>query len=106
MTAEELLFLINVLQLPNDIYTRAGYHFDSVEVFALTCARLASPSDEFTLCTHYNWSQSSISEIFNEVITILDECWSHLLHFDSDHLLSPKNLQQYLEAVYKSGAPL
>ena len=66
----------------------------------------ASASNEFDLCARYNRFQSSISEIFNEVITFIDERWDHLLHFDFSHLLSPENLSRYSEAIYKSGAPL
>lgn len=106
MTADDLLYLVDVLQLPDLIYTRGGYCFSSVEAFALTCARLASPGDEFSLCARYNRSQSSISEIFNKVVITLDERWGHLLDFDSNHLLSPENLQRYSEAVFETGAPL
>ena len=106
MTTEELIRLVTVLQLPDEIFTRGGYRFDGIEAFALTCARLASPGDEFSLCARYNRSQSSISQIFNEVITILNDCWGHLLNFDSDHLLSPENLQRYSTAIFESGAPL
>ena len=106
MTGEDLLHLVDVLQLPEEIFTRSNYQFDRVEVFALACAYLASASNEFDLCARYNCSQSSISEIFNEVITFIDERWEHLLHFDSNHLLSPENLKRYSEAVYNSGALL
>ena len=106
MTGQDLLRLVNVLQLPDDIFTRGGYRFDCVKAFALMCARLASASDEFDLCTRYDRCQSSISEIFNEVITLLDERWEHLLCFDSDYLLSPENLKRFSEVIYESGAPL
>ena len=106
MTSQDLIHLTDVLQLPDEIFTRGGYRFSSIEAFALTCARLASANDKFDLCARYNWSQSSISKIFNEVIILLDNHWSHLLHFDSDHLLSPANLKRYADAVYETGAPL
>lgn len=106
MTRNDLLCLADMLQLPDEIFTRTGYQFDHIEAFALTCACLASAGDEFNLCSRYNHSQSSISKIFNEVITLLNERWGHLLHFDSDHLLSPKNLRYYSEVIHKSGAPL
>lgn len=106
MTSQELLRLAETLDLPDEIITRGNYRFDRVEAFALTCARLASAGDELDLSTRYNRSQSSISEIFNEVVTFLDERWEHLLCFDSDHLLSPVNLKHYSDAVYKSGSPL
>lgn len=36
----------------------------------------------------------------------MDDRWSHLLEFDNDFLLSPKNLEKYAAAVYQAGAPL
>ena len=75
MTGQDLLRLVEVLQLPEEIFTRNNYQFDRVEAFALTCARLSSAGDEFELCTRFNRCQSSISEIFNEVVTLLDERW-------------------------------
>jgi hypothetical protein len=106
MTGQDLLHVVDILQLPDEIFTCGNYRFDRVEAFAITCARLASSADEFELCTRYDRSQSSISEVFNEVITILDERWEHLLRFDANHLLSPENLKNYSDAVYESGAPL
>lgn len=106
MTGNELLRLVDALELPEVISTRNSYEFSCVEALALTCARLASAGDEFDLSVRYNRSQSSISEIFNEVIVFLDEHWKHLLHFDSSHLLSPTNLERYANAIYESGAPL
>ena len=106
MTNKEFIHLVMVLQLPDKIFTHGGYHLDSIEAFALTCTQLTSPSDKFSLCACYNSSQSSISEIFNKLITILDKHWGYLLNFDSDHLLSPKNLQHYSTAIFESRAPL
>ena len=106
MTSQDLLRLVDTLQLPDEILTRGGYQFDRVEAFALTCARLASTGDEYDLCARYGRSQSSISEVFNEVITFLDKRWEHLFHFDSNHLLSSANLERYSKAIYESGAPL
>jgi len=102
MTSQELLHLVDTLQVPDEILTSNGYQFDGVEAFGLVCARLASAGDEYDLSTQYNRSQSSISEIFNEVITLLDKRWDHLLRFDSDHLLSPANLERYATAIYQS----
>ena len=106
MTGQELLRLVEILQVPDEIITRTGYRFDRVEAFGLTCARLASAGDELDLSSRYNRSQSSISEIFNTVITLLDERWDHLLRFDHNHLLSPTNLQRYATVIYQSGVPL
>ena len=106
MTSQDLIYLTDVLQLPDEIFTRGGYWFSSIEAFALTCACLTSANDEFNLYAQYNQSRSSISKIFNKVIILLDNRWSHLLHFDSNHLLSPANLKHYTDAVYETGALL
>lgn len=106
MTGRDLLHLVEILHLPNEISTPTKFCFNRVEAFALSCARLASAGDKFSLSARYNRSQSVISEIFNEVITFLDEHWGHLLHFDSDQLLSPANLKRYSEAIFDSGAPM
>jgi nuclease HARBI1 len=53
----------------------------------------------------YNRSQSSLSEIINELCIYLDNHWSHLLDFDHHHLLSPANLARYSAAIYEAGAP-
>ena len=106
MTGQDLLRLVDALQLPDEIFTRSNYRFDSVEALALTCACLASACNEFDLSARYNRSQSSISEVVNEMVALLDDDWGHLLHFNSSHLLSPTNLKYYSDTIYKSGAPL
>jgi len=106
ITSQDIICLVDILQLPGEIFTHNNYWFSCVEAFTLTCARLASAGDEFDLCTWYNRSQSSISEIFNKVVTLLDEHWDHLLQFNSDHLFSPANLKCYSDTIYKCGAPL
>ena len=106
MKSQDLLHLVEVLCLPNKITTHAGHRFNHVEAFALTCARLASASDEFDLSTWYNCLQSAISQIFNEVIAFLDDRWGHLLQFDSNYLLSSGNLKRYARAIFNSGSPM
>ena len=106
MTGHSLLRLVDILNLLNEISTHTQYCFNRIEALALTCTRLASASDELGLSARYNRSQSAISEIFNEVITFLDERWGHLLHFDSDQLLSPANLIRYSKAIFDSGSPM
>lgn len=106
MTGRDILHLVEVLQLPDPIHTNSDFRFSRIEALALTCARLASAGNQFDLSTRYCRPQSAISEIFNEVVTFLDDHWGHLLHFDSNYLLSPANLKHYADVIYKTGAPL
>jgi len=106
MTGQDLLHLVEVLQLPNPLFTKSNYRFSHVEALALVCARLASAGNQLDLSTRYCRTQSAISEIFNDVVTFLDDRWGHLLHFDSNHLLSPTNLKHYADTIYGTGAPL
>jgi predicted site-specific integrase-resolvase len=73
MKGQDLLHLADILDLPDEVFTRGNYRFDHVEAFALTCARLSSANNEHDLCTQYDRSQSSISKIFNEVVVFLNE---------------------------------
>ena len=80
--------------------------FTGVEALGLTLARFHSAGDQYDLSMLYNQSQSSISEILNQVVTIVDESRKHLLEFDHARLLSPASLEQYAEAIHCAGAPL
>ena len=60
----------------------------------------------FELSRQYNRSQSSLSDLINELVQFIDKKWSHLLDFDHQHLLSPQKLEEYARAVHKAGAPL
>ncbi|KAH7904657.1 hypothetical protein BJ138DRAFT_1183994 [Hygrophoropsis aurantiaca] len=103
MTADELLDLTEAIGIPDQITTPGAYTFSSIEALCLTCARFRSSGDIYELCTKFNRSQSSISEIVNFVVIYIDENWKHLLEFDHAHLLSRPNLEKYARAVHEAG---
>ena len=92
--------------MPPVIITRNRYYVPRLEALALTCARLARPGDIYDLVKDYDRSASAISEIVNETVCRLDAMWEHLLNFDCNHLLSPRNLAHYARAIRQAGAPL
>jgi hypothetical protein len=105
-TAQELVLLAKVLEIPDAFITKTQCRFPAVEALALLCARLSSAADIHDLSAKHNRSQSSISEVINELSVYLDDTWKHLLDLDHDHLLSPVNLRRYAKAIYQAGAPL
>lgn len=105
-TADELVKMANILEIPDTFITKSRYQFLAVEALALLCARFSSAGDIYDLSVRHDRSQSSISEVINELSIYLDETWKHLLDFDEHHLLSPANLKRYAGAIYKAGAPL
>ncbi|KAI0709834.1 hypothetical protein C8Q76DRAFT_599557, partial [Earliella scabrosa] len=105
-SADELVQLATVLQLPPVFVTNNRYHVTALEALALTCAQLARPGDLFDLVQDYDWSESALSEIINYTLCAIDDTWAHLLDFDHNHLLAPQKLSTYAAAVRRAGAPL
>ena len=66
-TAEELLCLANVFDLPNPMITSASqYRASAVEALALLCTQLRSPEDLMSLSTKYAWCATVLLEIIND----------------------------------------
>lgn len=105
MRLNELLDVVTTLQIPDPFITTNRYRFSALEAFCLLCARLQTAGDQHDLCIKYARSQSSISEVVNELTFFLDEKWGHLLAFDPV-LLSPSALGEYAHAVHAASAPL
>lgn len=93
------------MDIPEVFKTSHRYVFTDLEALCLLCARLRSAGDKFELIRDYNRSQSSISQIINELSTYLDDKWSELLNFDTEGVLCQKNLKRYALAIYCRGAP-
>ncbi|KAJ7765317.1 hypothetical protein B0H16DRAFT_1310249 [Mycena metata] len=104
--ADELLDLAAALRIPEPFITEHRYSFPAIEALCLLLARYKSCEDQYDLCMKYDRSQSSISEVVNELTIWLDERWKGLLTFDTDGILSPDNLAKYAAAIYAAGAPL
>ncbi|KAF7987128.1 hypothetical protein HWV62_339 [Athelia sp. TMB] len=86
--------------------TEGRYVFEGIEALTLTLARFRTAGDMYEMITHYNRSQSAISEIVNWIVMYIDDHWGHLLDFDHTNLLSPANLEIYADTIYAAGAPL
>ena len=97
---------MDVLEIPEIFVTQSRNQYLAIEAIALLCARFAHTGDIYNLTMIYNRSQSSLSELINELCIYLDDHWKHLLDFDHDHLLSPANLAQYAAAIHEAGAPV
>ncbi|KAJ3777094.1 hypothetical protein FB446DRAFT_611863, partial [Lentinula raphanica] len=107
-SAPEIIELAEALDIPDPFKTQNRYSFSAVEALALLLARFRTGTDQFELTSRYNWSQSSLSELLNELIEYLDERWAHLLDCDSEEggILHPDKLVSYADAITASGAPL
>lgn len=105
MTANEIFEMVDALHI-QDITTRGRYTFPALEAFCLMCARFRSAGDMYTLSILYDRSQSSISQVVNELVEVLDDLWEHLLDCDDQHLLRPSELARYADAIHDRGAPL
>ena len=105
MTASEIYKMIEALEIPDVFVTWTHSKFSMVEAFCLLCAQLHSAGDLYALLMLYDWAQSTISEVVNELVEYLDEKWEHLLGCDSDHLLHPSQLLIYANSIHQRGAP-
>ena len=94
-TTNELLALVAVLRIPDPLITPNCYQASALEALALTCTRLHSPEDQWTLVTKYCQPQSAISQITHEVILYINKAWGHLLQFNFNGVLSPQVMTQY-----------
>jgi hypothetical protein len=106
MTANELICLANVLEIPEPFQTASRYQFSAVEALCLLCAQFWTAADQFDLTMKYDRCQSLVSEVVNELAIFLDNSWNHLLDFDFNFLLSPENLACYTAAIHSAGAPV
>lgn len=88
------------------IKTKSGYKFPHVEALCLLLAQMRDSGDAYRMTMLYNRCQSSISEIFNELVIYVDRTWSPLLTFNTNGVLAPECLAEYAEAVHEYGAPL
>ena len=106
MTANEIFEMADALDIPDPMITEGQYSFPAVEALCLLCARFQLGADLYLFTILYDRSQSSLSELINELVEFLDERWEHLLACDSDHLLHPSKLAQYAAAIFEKGSPL
>ncbi|KAF8579686.1 hypothetical protein K439DRAFT_1654528 [Ramaria rubella] len=104
-TSQELQQIADVLELPNPLITKCGYHASVLESFALLCAHLHSPNTQWALVCKYNRPQSAVSEIVNETASFINNHWGHLLDWDGLGLLHPQHLHEYAGALHDFGAP-
>ncbi|KAJ3817879.1 hypothetical protein F5880DRAFT_1454614, partial [Lentinula raphanica] len=107
-SAPKIIELAEALDIPDSFKTQNHYSFTAVEALALLLAQFRTGSDQFELTSRYNQSQSSLSELLNELNEYLNERWAHLLDCDSEvgGILHPDKLLSYADAITASGAPL
>ncbi|KAF8587537.1 hypothetical protein K439DRAFT_1338001 [Ramaria rubella] len=101
-TSQELSHL---LELPDPLIMKQGYHASVLESFTLLCAHLSSLDTQWALVSKYNHSQAAVSEIVNKTATFINRMWGHLLDWDSGGLLHPHCLCEYAKALRDFGAP-
>jgi hypothetical protein len=104
--ADELCDLAIILDIPDPFITHSRFRFTALEALCILLARFKSAGDQYDLQKDYCRAQSAISEVVNELCGYLNGRWSHLLGFDSEHLLSRRNLACYARAAYRRGAPV
>jgi hypothetical protein len=68
---DDLIFLAEVLDLPETIRTPAPVFCPRVEALCIVLKRLASPTRIFDLSKFFNRSEGAISEIFNTTLGLL-----------------------------------
>ncbi|KAF8573009.1 hypothetical protein K439DRAFT_1376765 [Ramaria rubella] len=104
-TSQELQDIADVLDLPNPLIMKRGYHASALESFALLCAHLCSPDTQWALVSKYDRPQSAVSEIINETTCFINNHLGHLLDWDGSGLLHPNRLHEYADALHAFGAP-
>ena len=106
-SADELVELVEVLEIPERFVVSGRYKFSNIEALCLLLARFRSAGDIALLAMMYNRSISAISQCVNELSLFIDDSWGHLLDFDSDGLLRPSALARYAQAIHVNGdAPI
>lgn len=100
MTAGEIFEMADVLDIPDPFITGNWYSFSAVEALYLLCARFRFGVGTCLFTMLYDRSQSSLSELINELVEYFDDHWEHLLACDSNHLLHPTELTKYPQAIY------
>ncbi|KAF8587963.1 hypothetical protein K439DRAFT_1658793 [Ramaria rubella] len=97
-TVDELIAITELTDLPGPL-SRAMATRPALSN-ALVC-----PEDQYSLSMKYARSQSAISEITNKTAAHIDSCWSQLLDWDHEGVVSPAVLQSYVDALSVFGAP-
>ena len=104
MSADDIFDMVEALDIPARIVTPTCSVFTGVEGFSLLCACFWTAGDMYILVMQYDWAQSAISEVINQLVYDLDKKWEHLLDCDQGHLLHPHNLICYADAIHNWGA--
>lgn len=104
MMANDIFDMVEALNIPARIVTPTRSVFNGVEAFSL-CAHFQTAGEMYSLVMQYNWAQSAISEVINQLVQELDKQWEHLINCDREHLLHPHNLTCYADAIHNHGAP-
>jgi hypothetical protein len=102
-TADELISLKDILQIPHPLVTEHGFYMSGLEALALLCVRLCSPEDQWSLATKYARPQLAVSEITNETMQFINKQWVHLLDWDSRGILAPPNFMSMRTLCYRLG---
>ena len=71
-TAQELVILSEVLELPNPLITKLHYHASALESLALLCTYLCSPDTQWMLVNNYSQTQSAVSAIINKTASFIN----------------------------------
>ncbi|KAF8908266.1 hypothetical protein CPB85DRAFT_1205006, partial [Mucidula mucida] len=106
MSYPDIQEMVEGLCIPETIKTRKSYIFSGLKAFCILCACFRFVGNLFDLTIQYNRSISSLSEIINELVELLDDEWEHLLEYDHKHLLHPSQLLKYADAIHSHGAPI
>ena len=100
MSADDIFNMVEALDIPARIVTLTCSVFTGIEGFSLLCACFQTAGDMYNLVMQYDWAQSTISEVINQLVYDLDEKWEHLLDCDQGHLLHAHNLICYADAIH------
>jgi hypothetical protein len=92
MTTQELIEMVDALEIPPKLITDSQYAFSGLEAFCLLYAHFHLAGDMYNVSMLYDHTESTISEVINDLVLYFDEAWEHLLNCDQDHLLHPSEL--------------
>ena len=98
--------LVDVLQLPQEIFCFNGLKVNSVEALSIFLKRFAYPCRLLDMVPRFARPVPQLSMISNHVMNYLYDRWNHLFTTLNQNWLSQNNLEIFADTVFQKGAPL
>lgn len=102
----DIHYLVDVLQLPDEIITYNRLKVDPAEGACILLKRLAYPCRYLDMVARFARPVAELCVIANHIMTFIHDRWGFLLNSFNRAIVNPESLERYAMAIHARGAPL